>query len=81
MNQNYLYAQKTMCLPTVNTKVKNNLKIVWKPAKQVQIVKDNEKKTIWTTARTVAEFLKEQKIALNEHDQVSPSPKLLYKIR
>ena len=31
-------------------KLKENLKIVWKQARQVQIVKDNEKKTVWTTA-------------------------------
>src|SRR5690606_14049328 len=47
--------------PSVNTKVKNNLEIVYKPAKQVHIVKDNEKKTIWTVAKTVEEFLEDQK--------------------
>ena len=36
--------------PKANTKVKDHLKVVWKQAKQVHIVKDNEKKTIWTTA-------------------------------
>ena len=48
--------------PAATAKVKNNSKVVWKQAKQVQIVKDNEKKTIWTTADTVEELLKEQKI-------------------
>jgi uncharacterized protein YabE (DUF348 family) len=64
-SKDYLY-------PKANTKVDDYLKVVWKQAKQVHIVKDNEKKTIWTTAGTVAELLKEQKIVLNRHDQISP---------
>jgi uncharacterized protein YabE (DUF348 family) len=60
--------------PSGTTKVKDNLKVVWKPAKQVQMVIDNEKKTIWTTADTIAELLKEQKIALKEKDEVDPKP-------
>ena len=65
--------------PKANTKVKDHLKVVWKQANQVHIVKDNEKKTIWTTAATVAELLKEQKIVLNEHDQISPRPQAAIK--
>ncbi|MDQ1143350.1 uncharacterized protein YabE (DUF348 family) [Bacillus sp. SORGH_AS 510] len=71
-SQDYLY-------PNANTKVKDHLKVVWKQANKVHIVKDNEKKTIWTTAKTVAGLLKEQKIALNEHDQISPKPQAAIK--
>ncbi|MEH7180064.1 ubiquitin-like domain-containing protein [Neobacillus vireti] len=60
--------------PSANAKVKDNQNIVWKQAKQVQIVQDNEKKTIWTTAGTVAELLKEQSIVLNEQDEITPGP-------
>ncbi|MDF2788312.1 MAG: hypothetical protein K0S80_1410, partial [Neobacillus sp.] len=60
--------------PSGNAKVKDNQNIVWKQAKQVQIVQDNEKKTIWTTAGTVAELLKEQQIVLNEQDEIFPKP-------
>jgi len=66
---------KDFVFPSVNTKVKNNLRVVYKPAKQVQLVTDGEKKTVWTTATTVAQLLKEQKIALQEHDEVLPRPK------
>jgi uncharacterized protein YabE (DUF348 family) len=65
--------------PIANTKVKDHLKVVWKQASQVHIVKDNEKKTIWTTAGTVAELLKEQNIVLNKHDQISPKPQAAIK--
>ena len=57
--------------PSLNTKVTDNLEVVWKKAKQVELQKDDEKKTVWTTAETVKEFLKEQKISLNEHDKVN----------
>jgi uncharacterized protein YabE (DUF348 family) len=60
--------------PSGSTEVKDNINIVWKPAKQVQMVKDNEKKTVWTTADTVAELLKEQNIALKQFDEVDPKP-------
>lgn len=60
--------------PTVSTKVKDNLKIVWKPAKQVKVVQDQEQKTVWTTAETVKDLLLEQKIIINEHDVVQPKP-------
>jgi uncharacterized protein YabE (DUF348 family) len=66
-SKDYLY-------PRASTKVRDDLNVVWKQANMVHIVKDNEKKTIWTTAGTVAELLKEQKIALKEQDQISPKP-------
>jgi len=62
-----------------DAKVRDHLNVVWKQAKRVTIVKDNEKKTIWTTAGTVAELLKEQKIVLNAHDQISPKPQAAIK--
>jgi uncharacterized protein YabE (DUF348 family) len=78
---NHLFAEldipinsKDYLFPSGNTLMKDNQKVVWKQAKQVQIVKDNEKKTIWTTAGTVAELLKEQKIVLNEQDEITARP-------
>lgn len=65
---------KDYVFPRLSAKLKDHSRIVWKQAKQVQIVKDNEGKTVWTTADTVAELLKEQKIVLNDHDQISPKP-------
>jgi uncharacterized protein YabE (DUF348 family) len=58
--------------PSVNTKVKDQLEVVWKPAKRVELTVDNKKKTVWTTADTVAQFLTEQKLSANEHDKVIP---------
>jgi len=70
---------KDFLSPKAATRVNDNLKVIWKQANMVQIVKDNEKKTIWTTADTVAGLLKEQKIVLKEHDQISPNPQTAIK--
>lgn len=59
--------------PALGTKIENNLQIEWIPAKQVQIIKDNEEKIVWTTAKTVEELLDEQKIQLKENDEVEPA--------
>lgn len=57
--------------PSLNTEITDDLEVVWKKAKQVEWQKDDEKKTVWTTVGTVKEFLEEQKVSLNEHDQIN----------
>jgi uncharacterized protein YabE (DUF348 family) len=57
-----------------NTEIKNNLSIVWKPARQVEVIQDQEKKTYWTAADTVEDFLKEHNIVINEHDKLNQNP-------
>ncbi|WP_328588928.1 ubiquitin-like domain-containing protein [Niallia nealsonii] len=57
--------------PSLEKKITDDMKVVWKRAKQVELKKDDEKKTVWTTAGSVEEFLKEQKLSLNEYDQVN----------
>ena len=42
-SEDYLY-------PSGNTKVSNNMNIVWEPAKQVGIIVGDQKKQIWTNA-------------------------------
>lgn len=65
--------------PKATTRLKDQLKVDWKQANQVHIVKDSEKKTVWTTAGTVAGLLKEQNIDLKEQDQISPRPQTAIK--
>jgi uncharacterized protein YabE (DUF348 family) len=57
-----------------NTKVEDQLQIVWKPAKQVHVVENQEEKTYWSASDTVKEFLEEQNIVLKEHDKLTPNP-------
>ena len=71
--QDILLQKEDYVSPTEDSKVTNNLKVVWKPAKQVQLSRENGKESIWTTSETVKDFLREQSIVLNEHDVVKPS--------
>ena len=64
-SEDYLY-------PSGNTKVSNNMNIVWEPAKQVGIIVGGQKKQIWTNAKTVKELLSENEIKVGEHDKVQP---------
>ncbi|MGM0867850.1 MAG: ubiquitin-like domain-containing protein [Bacillota bacterium] len=64
-SQDYLY-------PSGNTKVSNNMNIVWEPAKQVEVVVGDQTKKVWTTADTVKELLSENEIKVGEHDKVKP---------
>lgn len=66
-------SDKDYVFPSKDTKITDGLNVEWKPAKQVHIVKDNEKKTVWTVSNTVEELLSEQNITLTAHDQVYPN--------
>ncbi|WP_394239441.1 ubiquitin-like domain-containing protein [Niallia oryzisoli] len=70
--KNISLQSKDYLFPSKNSRVTDNLKVVWKSAKQVKLSTVNEDKTVWTTAVTVDEFLKEQSIEVNEFDQVKP---------
>ncbi|MBM7694790.1 uncharacterized protein YabE (DUF348 family) [Peribacillus deserti] len=59
--------------PEPHTKVKENLQVVLESAKQVEIIQDQEKKKVWTTAKTVGRLLEQEKLKVTAHDQVSPS--------
>ncbi len=65
-SEDYLY-------PSGTSKVTNNMKIVWEPAKQVEVSVGDQKKKIWTNADTVKELLSENKIEIGEHDKVEPA--------
>lgn len=57
---------------SADTEIVNDLTVEWKPAKQVQLVDDESRKTYWTASDTVEEFLAEQNIELKEHDKLTP---------
>jgi len=57
--------------PAMNSKIKKNMNVVWDPAKQVTITVDGKESKYWTTADTVEEFFKEQKIVVEDHDKLN----------
>jgi uncharacterized protein YabE (DUF348 family) len=65
-SEDYLY-------PTGSTEVTNNMKVVWEPAKQVEIKVGDVTKKVWTTAGTVKELLADEKVEIGEHDKVNVS--------
>jgi len=65
------YKKQDYLSPSVNAKVKDNMQIVWKPACMVILTLNGEEKKVWTTAKTVKEFLAKSEIAVKEQDQLS----------
>ncbi|MCB5935390.1 ubiquitin-like domain-containing protein [Caldibacillus thermoamylovorans] len=65
------YKKQDYLSPSVNAKVKDNMQIVWKPACMVILKLNGEEKKVWTTRKTVKEFLAESEIAIKEQDQLS----------
>jgi len=65
------YKKQDYLSPSVNAKVKDNMQIVWKPAYMVILTLNGEEKKVWTTAKTVKEFLAKSEIAVKEQDQLS----------
>lgn len=59
--------------PGLDTKIKNGMKIVWKPAKQITLDVDGEQENIWTTKSTVEEVLSEQRIIIDEDSEITPA--------
>ncbi|MBO0995501.1 G5 and 3D domain-containing protein [Bacillus sp. SD088] len=54
-----------------DTAVKDHLKVVWEKTKRVAVKIDDEETVYWTTAETVDDFLDEEKIEVNEHDEIN----------
>lgn len=59
--------------PKPDTYLKDAVKVTWDPAQPIRFIVKGEKKTIWSTAETVDEFIREQNYVLGEHDKISPS--------
>lgn len=68
---NITISEQDFLQPEAGTELSDELEVTWQPAKQVTITIDDESQEIWTTTKTVGEFLEEQKIVLNETDKIS----------
>lgn len=71
--QNIKLKPKDFIFPSAHTEIKDHLRVVWEQAKQVLMVENGEGKKVWTTAKTVGELLKEQKIRIDDYDKVEPA--------
>lgn len=59
--------------PSMDTAIKDNLKVTWQEAIPVELVVDNQPKKVWTTVNTVGDLFKDEKVEITEHDKISPS--------
>lgn len=57
----------------LSSEVNAGSRIVWKPAMEVTLMVNGEKKNLWSTKDTVKELLSDENINLGEHDQLSVS--------
>lgn len=60
--------------PGVSAPLKSDMAIKWVPAVEVEMSRNGEAQTTWTTAKTVGDLLKARNIDFEEHDKLSPSP-------
>lgn len=58
--------------PSLNTKIQDDMKIVYDAAIPIHLTLDGKEKTIWTRDQTVGALLKNEKIEIGKHDQVTP---------
>lgn len=59
--------------PSMDTAIKDNLKVTWQEAIPVEIVVDNQPQKVWTTVKNVEDLFKDAKVEITEHDKVNPS--------
>ncbi len=59
--------------PALDTVIKNDLSLTIDKAFQITLNVGEEKQQVWTTSTTVADFLKNQDVQLNELDKVEPA--------
>ncbi|MET3730415.1 uncharacterized protein YabE (DUF348 family) [Fictibacillus halophilus] len=71
--QNINITQHDSVKPGLDAKVTDNMKIDYLQAKEINLTVNGKEKTIWTTAKTVEQFVKEQQLTLKEHDSIKPN--------
>ncbi|WP_026693231.1 G5 and 3D domain-containing protein [Peribacillus kribbensis] len=64
--EDYLY-------PEADAKVKDHVQVVLKSAKQVQIIQNQEKRHVWSTANTVGDLVQQENLQISSYDQIHPS--------
>jgi resuscitation-promoting factor RpfB len=65
--------QHDLVNPGLSAKVKDNMKIDYLKAKEIVLTVNGKDKKVWTTAKTVEQFVKEQQLSLKEHDVIKPN--------
>jgi len=72
--QNLTITNNDEIYPSADTKISDKMDVVIQHAKSVKFTIDGQEKVIMTTAQTVQELLKEQKIKVKPNDIIMPEP-------
>ncbi|WP_256941333.1 G5 and 3D domain-containing protein [Bacillus sp. EAC] len=72
--QNLTITNNDEIYPSADTKISDKMDVVIQHAKSVKFTIDGQEKVIMTTAQTVQELLKEQKIKVKPNDIIMPGP-------
>ncbi len=71
--QNIVLNEHDQISPTPQTAIRNKMEIRLNKAFHLTYVDGGKEQQVWSTSATVADFLKQQGIKLNENDRVEPS--------
>ncbi|MFF2459974.1 ubiquitin-like domain-containing protein [Peribacillus simplex] len=71
-DQNLSVKEQDKITPSKNTKLKANMEVAIDKAFSLKLVVGGDEKQVWSTSATVADFLKQQGVKLNDLDRVEP---------
>jgi len=71
--QNIALRDEDVVTPAIDTKLKKDLQVQIERAFEVTVIDGGESKKVWSTSATVADFLKQRGITLEELDRVEPA--------
>ncbi|MFE4814215.1 ubiquitin-like domain-containing protein [Peribacillus simplex] len=71
-DQNLSVKEQDKITPSKNTKLKANMEVAIDKAFSLKLVVGGDEKKVWSTSTTVADFLKQQGVKLNDLDRVEP---------
>ncbi|NCT35850.1 DUF348 domain-containing protein [Bacillus sp. EB93] len=71
-DQNLSVKEQDKITPSKSTKLKANMEVAIDKAFSLKLVVGGDEKQVWSTSTTVADFLKQQGVKLNDLDRVEP---------
>ncbi|MGE7907847.1 ubiquitin-like domain-containing protein [Peribacillus sp. NPDC094092] len=71
-DQNLSVKEQDKITPSKSTKLKANMEVAIDKAFSLKLVVGGDEKHVWSTSTTVADFLKQQGVKLNDLDRVKP---------
>lgn len=72
---NIAYSAQDEIIPALDTELTSDMNVTWNQAKYISLILLGKQKSVWTTAKTVGEFVEEQGIDIEQEGiELSPQP-------